>query len=315
MPLVYERAYGGPGHVENPLGVGILRSSGGRRSLPNVLHPDPPPATPVNPPGLAPISVLWPARRRLLGQTPQKVLEQPIAAIPDDLDDVYFQAAPADQRIDYLDGDEWIVLEGLHPAWPNLRMGLPSARGVARVYRPDGSSPALALWADTLLLDGDTERCSVTWRGSFPVPSEAALSAFAVAAGVETMGRPLEWPPRPEPDEEAVELSLRSPEVLEVSAAGTGRTIVLVEGESQAMPVAVLHDAARTQQLTGDAPPSSGRWSDTVPATPPSTPERPPPPPAGGAAPVSAPPSELERTLDLGAAAGGREPGGASRGA
>ena len=43
------------------------------------------------------ISRFWAARKRLLGKIDRKVLDGPIAEVPDELSWDYFQAAPADQ--------------------------------------------------------------------------------------------------------------------------------------------------------------------------------------------------------------------------
>ena len=64
---------------------------------------------------------MWAARRTLLGKTPRKALDQAIAEIPDDFDFAYFQSAPSDQRCESLRGDEWILLEGLHPSLAVIR--------------------------------------------------------------------------------------------------------------------------------------------------------------------------------------------------
>lgn len=195
IPLTYERAYGGPDHSANPVGVGQFAELAGRRRLPNIVHPHSSPRAAVEPAGFAPISIRWPQRRRLLGAIPRDVLERPIAEIPGELDMSYFQAAPADQRGRALDGDEWIVLEGLHPDGV-FETRLPSARGVARMYLPDGSSRPIALVADTLLIDGDAEQCSITWRGSLPIPSVADLPGTAILTGVELPGQPVPLPDR-----------------------------------------------------------------------------------------------------------------------
>ncbi len=197
IPILYERAYGGPDHRANPVGVGQFAELAGRRRLPNIVHLDKPGSPAVEPAGFGPISIRWPQRRRLLGATPHHVLELPIAEIPGELDMSYFQSAPIDQRtrMRMFDGDEWIVLEGLH-AGGAIETRLPSARGVARVYLPNGSSRPIELVADTLLIDGDAEQCSITWRGSLPVPSEADLPATAIAAGVELPGRRVPLPDR-----------------------------------------------------------------------------------------------------------------------
>ena len=45
----------------------------------------------------------------------------------------------------------------------------------ARLHAGAHPETTLALRADTLFIDGEAERCTVTWRGSFPVPSVPAL--------------------------------------------------------------------------------------------------------------------------------------------
>ena len=199
MPIVYERALCGAPEQENPFGIGADGSPG----EPNIVDP----ARPEHPAGFGPIARAWPARKRLLGATPRKALDGPIAEIPEAFDWSYFQAAPPDQRIDILQGNEWILLDGLHPALPRLKTRLPGARGLARIYGlstlgVDEGHP-LELRADTLRIDGDEQCCTVVWRQILPIPSEAALGMVRIVAGVELVGEETAWPgppssPRPE---------------------------------------------------------------------------------------------------------------------
>ncbi|MGK3990535.1 DUF2169 domain-containing protein [Sorangium sp. So ce136] len=188
LPVDYEHAYGGFGFPGNPFGIGYAEGE------PNIL--DPRDAKRVA--SFGPISQAMPARRRLLGATPRALLEREIAEIPDDLCWEYFQAAPPDQRTPFLRGDEWIVMDGLHPSAPRVRMRLPGARGFARIHGLSDlgvdEREALPLSADTLRIDGDEQRCTMTWRGSFPVPAEGALSRMRILAGVELPGEPIAWP-------------------------------------------------------------------------------------------------------------------------
>lgn len=193
MPLVYERAYGGIGWADNPIGVGVAGDGTGRIKVPNVVHPAWQGGG-VNPPGFAPISSFWPARRRLLGTVPRRQLEAPVGEIPDELDWNYFQAAPFDQRVDFLQGDEWIVLEGLHPEHAVVRTRLPGAKAGARVTTRDGIELPLKLRADTLAIHGDAERCTVTWRGNFPVPDLETAAGMRAVAGIELPGVVVDWP-------------------------------------------------------------------------------------------------------------------------
>jgi hypothetical protein len=222
LSLTYEHAWGGIDCPENPLGMGATPGSG----EPNVVDP----ALPRSPASFAPVGRLWPARKRLLGTASRKAIEAPIAEIPDGFDFSYFQAAPPAQRIDYLRGDEWVVLEGLHPTLERVRMHLPRVAGHARVYGlgasgvPEGQR--MPLNADTLRIDGDAQRCSVVLRASFVVPDEEALGRLQITAGVESWGEPIVWrpppawttrPPPPEPSSGITSAEEDAPTVLDSS--------------------------------------------------------------------------------------------------
>ncbi|WP_437622893.1 DUF2169 domain-containing protein [Sorangium sp. So ce1151] len=216
MPLTCDRATSGAGGQENPFGRGPDPAAA------NLLDP----RDPSRPACFGPVARALPARRRRLGSTPRKVLEAPIAEIPEGFDWGYFQAAPEGQQIDHLRGDEWIVLEGLHPGLPRVAMRLPSARGAARIHGLGGFGVAeglrLDLVADTLHIDGDEERCTVVWRRSLPLPHAGALAAVRIVAGVEVAGAPIAWEPPP---------SARRAEAAgpPVSQRGLAGTIVMAE--------------------------------------------------------------------------------------
>jgi hypothetical protein len=109
----------------------------------------------------------------------------------------YYQTAPPDQRTDHLRGDEWVVLEGLHPQRARWSSRLPGAKAQVMVYPPTLNPAAahpVAMVADMLIVDPDRGRCSVTWRGSFPVRDEASARAVALVAGVALPGRGVFWP-------------------------------------------------------------------------------------------------------------------------
>ncbi|MFT3766880.1 MAG: DUF2169 domain-containing protein [Minicystis sp.] len=188
IPLIYERAHGGLGFADNPLGTGTLELS----SKPNLVHPERAEQVAC----FAPIARTWPARRKLIAGIDRKALDAPIPEIPEGFDWSYYQAAPVDQRVDPIHGDEWLVLEGMSATLPRLRSRLPSARALALVHglhdAPDGA--AIELQADTLRIDADRMGCTVVWRGDFAVPGEEALAGLRVIAGVEMEGLPIAWP-------------------------------------------------------------------------------------------------------------------------
>ncbi len=188
----YDYAVGRSDHPDNPFGDGFPEDAA--RAELHVF--DPRDAARVA--GFAPIPQTMNPRRRLLGALPLPSFGRQVVQIPDGFDFDFFQTAPVDQRTDFLRGDEQIVLEGLHPASPRLRMCLPGARCLAWIHGLSGlgiqEGQPLAMYADTLHVSGDDQRCHVTWRGSFPVRSEAALAAVPVVAGVELPGAPVAWP-------------------------------------------------------------------------------------------------------------------------
>jgi hypothetical protein len=194
MPIVYERAYAvfdDPSIAENPAGV----------ATPNLVDP----RDAKRPVGFGPISRYWPSRKRLLGAIDAHGLDpffrggaETHPEIPEAFDWRYFQSAPPDQQIDTLHGDEWIVLDGLHPTSPRLASRLPSALAVARVHgragAGNGAGEPLLLIPDTVAIDGDRQSCDVVWRGSLAVAGgEAALSSLRIVADLELPGRPVAW--------------------------------------------------------------------------------------------------------------------------
>jgi len=195
IPLMYERSYGGIGWEENPLGVGA--GAGKSAKSPNLFDP----TDPTRVAGFGPISRGWPARKRLLGAADRKALDLPIAEVPAGFDWTYYQAAPLDQRAEYLTGNEWVILDGMNPLHEHIQSYLPATRAFARIYgvADGGSGHLLPLMADILRIDTDTLTCSVTWRASFPVQGEGALGAVTIFAGVESDGHPLAWPAPPAP--------------------------------------------------------------------------------------------------------------------
>ncbi len=187
MPLDFEHAFGGAGIDSNPVGTG---SAGGAPNVVDALVQD-------RPGSFGAIARIWPARRKLLSTAALDGLRQRVIELPVGFDWSFFQAAPDDQRVPHLAGDEWLILEGLIPGRASFKSRLPGAQAVARVW-PVGAPPsepgfAVALAADQLSVLGDARMCTVTWRGSFPIESEDVLAALMIAAGVEHTGEPIDW--------------------------------------------------------------------------------------------------------------------------
>jgi hypothetical protein len=191
MVIAYEKALGGLGRPDNPLGVGAGADA---KVLPNVYYADPSLVDRVA--GYGPLAASWPARKKLLrgkGRPPSEGLME----LPDDFDWSYFQAAPVDQQLDALPPRAWVLLEGLNPRSEMVQMRLPPVKTIARLFGV-GDDPSLPLRADTLFIDGDAEHCTVSFRGSFQVPSLDILQDAWIGVAIEAPGHPATWPARPD---------------------------------------------------------------------------------------------------------------------
>ncbi len=153
IPIVYERAHGGPAVETNPVGTGRAGA------LPNILLP----AHPERPAGFGPIARHWAPRRYL---RPGPSADSPAPELGDGADFRYYHAAPLDQQIGPLRGDERLHLENLHPHHPQVSCALPGLHATARVLRA-GSQAPLDLVADTLWIDADALLVTVLWRGNY----------------------------------------------------------------------------------------------------------------------------------------------------
>jgi len=179
VPVIAENALGGPGNRDNPVG----------RLDPLILHAD----DPSRPALLGPIARTWRARLDLLRPQDKKGLKGRELKIEDGFAWDYFRAAPADQRAAaFFSGDESIVLQGLQPGGHGVELRLPGARAAALWIRADGERIPIVLRADTLRIDGDRRRVSLTWRGFFETGD--AAQRMVIAAALALPGRQIEWP-------------------------------------------------------------------------------------------------------------------------
>ena len=121
VPISYEEALGGPTREDNPAGT----------ATPRLLDPSNPALVAC----FAPVPQSWPARNRLLGGLDRRALDGVHLDVPPAIDWSFFQAAPPDQRVDLLRGDEWLLLSGHAPGQPVLPDTAPLARRRRRAAR------------------------------------------------------------------------------------------------------------------------------------------------------------------------------------
>jgi hypothetical protein len=189
MPLIWENAFGGTTCTQNPVGVGADPESGD----PILAEP----GKEREPACFAPLASSWIPRLARLAGAPSPRLDGSLVELPEEFDFRYFQSAPEDQWVRGLRGDEWIVIDGVHPTLPRLRMRLPGPRVVARLHglEPFGvdAGEEMVLLPDVLRIDGDEQRVTLTFRTAVAVPMEA-LDTIRVMVGVELPGHPIVWP-------------------------------------------------------------------------------------------------------------------------
>jgi hypothetical protein len=188
MPLVYERAAGGPG-TSNPVGIPANPAPDrfGMTAVPNLQPPGVHLAAPrqaIEPVGFAPIAPTWPSRmeklHRYAATFPHLTWQK--HAMPPDFDFGYFNAAPPDQQLDGLRPNERLVIEDLHAEHPRLVTSLPGVFARATVERRPGAVEEVSLRCDTLMIDTDRGRCTLTWRGQVAIEHPSAPGRITVTA-------------------------------------------------------------------------------------------------------------------------------------
>jgi len=182
MPIVYERALGGVGTPENPIGCGEEGSEDDDR--PNVLDF----ADPARPGGFGPIGAAWPLRKKRLGKTTVRDVESPLMNLPSDFDFSYFQSAPENQQIAELDPEATLILEGFDPEREVVEIKLPNARAMGAIYGLDAADPDMAspmtFRADTLHIDADQWIATMTFRATVEIHDPSRLDQIVIATGI-----------------------------------------------------------------------------------------------------------------------------------
>ncbi len=183
MPLVYERAYGGP-RTWNPVGLRAgARDAYGRVNLPNFVVPGE--GAPQDPTGFGPIAPQWPGRLEKLGRLAPTFRhadwsEEPLV---EGFPFGYFNVAPPDQQLEAIPEGARLTLEHLHRSAPQVVAPLPSIVGSAALGgRRSGEAAVMRL--DTLLVDTDRALLTATWRGRLKLghPSEEIRAAITFSS-------------------------------------------------------------------------------------------------------------------------------------
>lgn len=180
MPLVWERAFGGPGSRDNPVGRGCGAPDAPDPRLPNLEDPHHPITSPADVPPArcwAPVAPDWPARRQGLGTYDAAWQRARWPYLPLDFDHASQQAAPPSLQVASLRGDEPFVLEGMHAEHARFEGSLPG--WLVRAFGVLGprEAPTLVevpLTLDTVWLDVDEGVLDLVWRGALAVTTHEA---------------------------------------------------------------------------------------------------------------------------------------------
>lgn len=186
LELCYENSFGGESYGNNPVGKGVWddfdKIDKRRHFLPAIEAPghlirsikDRP-----KPAGFGPLNSTWQQRMEKVGTYDDKWLEKRWPWFPEDFDWSYFNAAPEELQVPgYLNGDEDLYFENLHPELPQYRSQLPGLRIRSFLYEQVGIDSdstrfrEVPMNLDTLSVDMEKERLVLVWRGVCEVGSE-----------------------------------------------------------------------------------------------------------------------------------------------
>jgi hypothetical protein len=151
------------------------------------------PVDPTTRATFGPLGPASPERGGAVGAALAAARGDPVLELPEDFDPTLLHVAPLDQRFDAIFGDETIRVDGAHPSERRLETRLPGVRAIARLREPTtislGERRVVNLRADTLRVHAEAMRCFVIWRGTFAVPSEAALKSLRLSASLASAPR------------------------------------------------------------------------------------------------------------------------------
>jgi hypothetical protein len=186
MPISYDNAFGGVdnAHLDarrhrtyppNHAGKGYFHNLDtyiyDGKPLPNTeesVRPVTVPNGTYRPMAFGAVGRSWEPRPRFAGTYDQHWLEDVFPFLPSDFDERYYQAAPADQQMDYPQGGEQVTLYNLTPQG-RLDFVVPAVTVPVRFHAVDGGEEEEIAVCDTLLLEPDVNRFMMVWRVARPL--------------------------------------------------------------------------------------------------------------------------------------------------
>jgi hypothetical protein len=120
------------------------------------------------PMSFGPIGRAWEPRYKLAGTYDQNWLDNVCPFLPADFKDEYYQCAPPDQQMAHPKGGEEVTLLNLTPAG-KTRFALPRIPMPVVFFLKAGEPREIQASADTLILEPDRARFTITWRSTYPL--------------------------------------------------------------------------------------------------------------------------------------------------
>jgi hypothetical protein len=181
QPIGYDHAFGGidptleakgrtETHLSNPVGKGFRKHMDGVDGLPlphteHIKHPVEHPDGCYLPMAYGPLGRTWVPRVQHVGTYDAAWIENTAPLWPTDFDERYFQAAPPDQLIPYPQGGETVALHHLTPDG-HREFKLPTQHIPVTFMAHRGQDVTQSAHLDTVLLEPDLERFTLTWRST-----------------------------------------------------------------------------------------------------------------------------------------------------
>lgn len=186
LPISYDRAFGGADlrHDDPAKHAAFMKNPSGRgfhkHLVSEWLHGSPLPNTeelnnPVTRPdgdyapmALGSVGRHWDPRFRFAGTYDQHWLDKVAPFLPADFDEQYYQCAPGDQQLALPRGEQTVTLANLTPDGRRTFV-LPHFEAPVVVFPKKGERESYTALADTIVIEPDLERVTMTWRVARPL--------------------------------------------------------------------------------------------------------------------------------------------------
>jgi hypothetical protein len=186
LPISYDVAFGGSdrtsedetehdAYLPNPVGRGwhkdLKESRLDGTPLPTTEQPGEPVSSPTGkykPMAFGPVGRGWPERARYAGTYDQRWLDDVFPFLPPDFDERYYQAAPADQQLPLPKEPVEVALSGFTSDSVRQFM-LPHFDAPVFVFPKRGQLEEYTATMDTIVIEPDQERVTMSWRASRPL--------------------------------------------------------------------------------------------------------------------------------------------------